>query len=299
MLACIRFFVVKFRILWNNEGEVKGMRKTVSEKEECLKLIRGSREATTEGLENVIINGEDQLVVYDENGLLGVAYYSMEDNGEEMIATLGVFVVPNNRRQGIGRTLFAEMESRVKKRNPDFICVYIEDEELAPFLKTKCYKHWWASPELVYKGGQLPERGLTFVPYNESYFDRYVELVQKAYIGLHKKNDIKPYLATEDIVRSYKLNRADRVYLVLDGEEMVASVTVGDGEVDNVMVEPGHQSKGLGRASLHFAINRMLDEGWSEIRICYVEGNEHAESLYRSVGFKPLNYTMVYRKFLT
>ncbi|WP_420541685.1 GNAT family N-acetyltransferase [Guptibacillus spartinae] len=64
------------------------------------------------------------------------------------------------------------------------------------------------------------------------------------------------------------------------------------------MVAPSYQGKGYGRKALQFGINKMLDDGYKDIRICFVEGNDNAEKLYTSLGFKPLHYTRVYRKFL-
>lgn len=85
---------------------------------------------------------------------------------------------------------------------------------------------------------------------------------------------------------------------MLNGDEIVASVTTGDGEIDNLMVNPAYQGKGYGRKAMQFAMNKMLDAGYEKIHICYMEGNDSAEKLYYSLGFKPLQRTHVYRKIL-
>lgn len=85
---------------------------------------------------------------------------------------------------------------------------------------------------------------------------------------------------------------------MLKNEQIVASVTTGEGILDNLMVVPSYQGNGYGRKALQFGMNEMLEEGYEEIRICFLEGNESAERLYTSLGFKPLHNTQVYRKFL-
>ena len=78
----------------------------------------------------------------------------------------------------------------------------------------------------------------------------------------------------------------------------MASVTVGEGTIDNLMVSPGYQGRGYGKKALQFGINKMITQGYDEIRICYMEGNTSAEKIYSNLGFKPLQNTHVYRKFI-
>lgn len=49
---------------------------------------------------------------------------------------------------------------------------------------------------------------------------------------------------------------------------------------------------------MNYGMNKMIDQGYDELRICFMEGNIVAEKLYYSLGFKPLQTTHVYRKFI-
>ncbi|MCA1062761.1 GNAT family N-acetyltransferase [Rossellomorea aquimaris] len=250
-------------------------------------------------LEEVIANSQ-KIVLYDQNGIKGFSYYSTYNNDEEDIAQISLYVDFDYRLSGIGTALYKETEKLISKSDPDFVSVYmrVESENPIPFAEKMGFTKWWGSPELIYRGGAFPKTDVEFVKYEEKFFEKFLKVVQDSYYELHEKNDIKPYLAPDYSVNEYKLNNKDNVYLVLDNEEIVASVTTGKGEVDNLMVAPSYQGKGYGRKALQFGMNKMLEEGYKEIRICFVEGNKNAEKLYTSLGFKPIHNTQVYRKFL-
>ncbi|WP_335871841.1 GNAT family N-acetyltransferase [Bacillus sp. 2205SS5-2] len=270
------------------------------DKERLLTLIEKIGIEENIGNFDEIITMSNQVLLYEQNGIRGFSYASFYSNGEESIAQISLYVEQKYRLKGIGTALYKEMEKLISGTKPDFLCTYmsVETENPVGFAKKMGFKKWWGSPELVYRGGTFPKADIEFVKYEDKFFDQFVKLVQDSYYDLHEKNDIKPYLASEDIVKKYKLNNINNVYLILDNEQIVASVTTGEGEVDNLMVAPSHQGKGYGRKALHFGMNKMLDRGCEEIRICFVEGNKGAEKLYTSLGFKPLHNTQVYRKFL-
>ena len=133
--------------------------------------------------------------------------------------------------------------------------------------------------------------------YEDTYFEQYIKVVQESYYELHKTNDLKPYIATKDIVLKYKLNNKENVFIALENDQIVASVTIGKGTIDNLMVSPDFQGKGYGKQALQFGVNKLLNQGYDVVHICYMEGNTSAEKLYSSLGFKHLQTTHVYRKF--
>lgn len=247
-----------------------------------------------------VITNSPHFLLYEQCGVKGFSYASFYTNDGESIAQVSVYVEPNSRLKGIGSALYREMEELISETKPDFLCTYmrVESENPIGFAKKMEFQKWWGSPELVYRGGIFPKTDLEFVKYEDKLFDKFVKVVQDSYYELHKMNDIKPYLASEDSVKKFKLNNKNNVYLVLENDQIVASVTIGEGEIENLMVAPSYQGKGYGRKALQFGMNKMFDEGYKEIYICFVEGNEGAERLYTSLGFKPLHNTQVYRKFL-
>ncbi|MGH1143338.1 GNAT family N-acetyltransferase [Bacillus pseudomycoides] len=251
-------------------------------------------------LDDIVLNSM-QFLLYEQNGIEGFSYSSVYTNSAgESIAQISVYVEPDSRLKGIGSTLYKAMEEVISKTKPDFVCTYmrVESENPIGFAKKMGFEKWWGSLESVYKGGTFPKADIELIKYEDRFFDQFVKMVQECYYELHEKNDIKPYLAPEDGVKKYKLNNKNNVYLVLENEQIVASVTTGEGILDNLMVVPSYQGNGYGRKALQFGMNEMLEEGYEEIRICFLEGNESAERLYTSLGFKPLHNTQVYRKFL-
>ncbi|WP_410984690.1 GNAT family N-acetyltransferase [Bacillus cereus] len=251
-------------------------------------------------LDDIVLDST-QFLVYEQNGIEGFSYSSVYTNSAgESIAQINVYVEPDSRLKGIGSTLYKAMEEVISEKKTDFLCTYmrVESENPIGFAERMGFEKWWGSLELVYKGGAFPKSDIEFIKYEDRFFDQFVKMIQECYYELHEKNDIKPYLAPEDGVKTYKLNNEHNVYLMLEDEQIVASVTTGEGILDNLMVAPSHQGKGYGRKALQFGMNEMLEEGYEEIRICFLEGNESAERLYTSSGFKSLHNTQVYRKFL-
>ncbi|EJR58036.1 hypothetical protein IIM_00111 [Bacillus cereus VD107] len=250
-------------------------------------------------LDDIVLNST-HFLLYNQNGIEGFAYSSFYTNSaEESIAQISVYVEPGSRLKGIGITLYKAIEECISEMKPDFVCTYmkVESENCIGFAKKMGFERWWGSLELIYKGGSFPETDITFIKYEDRFFNQFVKMVQECYYELHEMNDMKPYLAPEDSIKKYKLSNESNVYVVLKNEQLVASVTVGEGTIENLMVAPSHQGNGYGRKVLQFGMNKLLEGGYEDIRLCYIEGNGSAERLYNSVGFKPLHHTQVFRKF--
>ncbi|MFZ3580312.1 GNAT family N-acetyltransferase [Virgibacillus sp. DJP39] len=192
------------------------------------------------------------------------------------------------------------METYLTELKPDLLSAYIRVDLHDPgsFCKKAGFHKWWGSTELFYSGGGFPQSKIEFSVYEDKYFEQYVKVNQECYYPIQKSNDLKPYIASEKVIKQYKLNNKENVYLALDNEEIIASVTIGNGEIDNLIVAPNYQGKGYGKEALQFGMNKLLRQGHKEIRICYMENNTVAENLYYLLGFKFLQNTHVYRKFL-
>jgi len=71
------------------------------------------------------------------------------------------------------------------------------------------------------------------------------------------------------------------VYLLLDGEEAIGTVTIKENEICRLFVMPKYQHKGLGRQLLNFAEN-MIAEEYMEI---YLDSSLPAKSTYLKRGY--------------
>ncbi|WP_430791486.1 GNAT family N-acetyltransferase [Virgibacillus flavescens] len=248
---------------------------------------------------------EDAKVVltYEEgNHIAGFAYVTLsnsEGHGKE--ANLKLYVTASKRRKGIGTELYNALSRQLEKENLNVLVAYmrVDEEDPSSFCKKFGFNKWWGSPELIFRGEPFRNSDLDFHQYEDMYYEQYRTIKNECYYEIQRSNDLKPYeLSYSNEERKGLLNNSGNTYLVLNKDEVVASVTIGVGEIDNLMVSPGYQGNGYGKKCLQFAINKMLDNGYEEIRICYMEGNDSAEKLYYSLGFKPLQLTHVYRKIL-
>lgn len=241
------------------------------------------------------------FIVFEQERLKGFAYAIMIDNDAgDTEAQIRVYVEPNSRNEGIGSALYNKLEKLLVGCNPDILSAYIRVDIINPalFCNKMGFNKWWGSPELIYKGEKFPDVELEFCIYEDKFFERYVKVTQESYYDLHKNNDLKPYIVSKEIITKYKLNNKQNVYLALQDEQIMVSVTIGDGTIENLMVSPSYQGRGYGKMALQFGINKLINQGYGEIRICYMEGNTIAEKLYTNLGFKPLYNTHVYRKFI-
>ncbi|WP_409254108.1 GNAT family N-acetyltransferase [Bacillus sp. SCS-153A] len=242
------------------------------------------------------------FILYVEGEVKGAAYavLSVNESGEKQ-ADLTIYVKPSYRNKGIGTELFRELSAYAERENQDVLTYHLQvDNGMSPssFCRKNGLKKWWGSAGLFYKGSSLPEPEAEFELYNDKHFDQFVKVVQDCYYHIQKSNDLKPYLASPESVRTYQLRDPENVYVLMDGNQIMASVSIGKGEVVNLMVSPYYQGRGLGRQALQFAVNSMLEQGYEEIRISYMDNNTAAENLYYSTGFKFLQHTEVYRKYI-
>lgn len=273
----------------------------MEDKEEMINLISSIKyEFEASELEEIHTNST-KFIVYKQDSIKGFAYITMTlDDAGEKVAQVNLYVEPTSRLQGIGSALYKELESHLLELNPDYVCSYmrVDLEDRGGFAKKMGFQKWWGSKELLYRGDGFPKNNLVMVKYDDTYFSEFVQINRECYYPIQKSNDIKPYVATEELIDTYKLNDKENVFLWLQNEELIASISLGDGTIENVVVSPAYQGKGYGRKVMQFGINELIKRGYHVIRICYMENNQSAERLYNSLGFQFVQLTHVYRKFL-
>lgn len=74
---------------------------------------------------------------------------------------------------------------------------------------------------------------------------------------------------------------ADLVYLMMDGEEAIGTVTIRENEICRLFVLPEHQGKGVGRNLLDFAEARIADQ-YKDI---FLDSSLPAKDIYRKRGY--------------
>ena len=93
--------------------------------------------------------------------------------------------------------------------------------------------------------------------------------------------NIKPYdFIQED---SFFETGMDRVYLLLNGDEIIGSVALKDEEIDDLIVNPKYQGLGYGKQILLWALEHMPS---GKVILHVAKWNQKAVCLYKKMGFE-------------
>jgi ribosomal protein S18 acetylase RimI-like enzyme len=126
---------------------------------------------------------------------------------------------------------------------------------------------------------------------------RIMDPVQQADLDLLGRldHDIFPWLwwNSEAEFRSYAESPGTEAFVCSVNGEPVSYVSItaflGWGHLDRIGVLPGRQGKGIGRAALQFAVNRLLRLGARRIALSTQMTNEQSRRLYERYGFRRAN----------
>ncbi len=80
-----------------------------------------------------------------------------------------------------------------------------------------------------------------------------------------------------------------KVYILIDGETHVGTVTVSEDSINRLFVLPEYQHKGFGTALLDFAEEKIL-RSYDHVRI---DASFSAKRIYRMRGYKETEYNMI------
>lgn len=254
-------------------------------------------------INNYVNNKNIKIIVYDDNetGLIGFSSFRIWGKDKNK-ADVDTYVVPCSRRKGIGTLLYNEIMKYTAEMNLNFISTRFRvDKDDATLLYKKLgYEKWYGEHDLFYNGSEQPKSDLRFVTYEDKYFEQYAEGLRTSFYEMRKENDFQPYLCCElnKEKREEFLNNKDNLFLLLNNENLIASVIVyNNGDLDDIFVVQSYQGKGYGKIIVQFAINKAINGGINNIRLRAIEWNKRALNLYRSLGFDIVQTTHYYRLF--
>ena len=81
----------------------------------------------------------------------------------------------------------------------------------------------------------------------------------------------------------------EKVYILIDGETPVGTVTVSEDSINRLFVLPEYQHKGFGKALLDFAEEKILGS-YDHVRI---DASFPAKRIYRMRGYKETEYNII------
>ena len=123
--------------------------------------------------------------------------------------------------------------------------------------------------------------GISLAPYDPKYQDQYKRIYNACYHEMREALDIKPY----DFIRddSFFDEGMNNVYLLIENNELIGSVTLKGSEIDDLIVAPEHQNKGYGKQILLWALENIQSD---KIILYVAQWNRKAISLYEKNGFE-------------
>lgn len=209
---------------------------------------------------------------------------------EKNKADVYIYVAPESRGTGVGRKLFEYLLKAPQNIGLKFFSTKIETNHASSldFFSKMGFEKWYTELIIFHDTERQPENNLEFIKYRTEYFKQYVDTIRRSFYDLRSSNDFQPYYCCEPDESKYNEleQNKDNIYILLDGDKIVASVTVKVNSIEDVFVSPDYQGKGIGKKMMHFAINKAIELGSSQIELSAIEWNKRALQLYRRVGFK-------------
>ncbi len=92
--------------------------------------------------------------------------------------------------------------------------------------------------------------------------------------------------------------KQEQIFVWKEAGEIAGSVAIYDHEIDDLIVNPAWQGRGLGRALLTWAVARMQADGTEPITLSVVDWNRRAVCLYQNFGFIPFETLQIGSKEL-
>ena len=230
---------------------------------------------------NNFASKDSTALVYDDGKLKGFALIEPR-NKHTRFWNIDIYVKPDYRKKGIGTKLYNDALGHLEKIKPNTLSTkYIDKDTVSEFYKKMGYKKWFSFYEMIYNRGLKDESNLEFVNYEDKYYEKYVQLCADGFYSLREENDIQPYIcsAPSEEDRKNTLKEKDDIFLCLDdNDEIVSTVKIKVGYLDDIIVSKNYEGKGIGQETTKFAINKCIKSGIDKMNLDVVVWNEKANS---------------------
>ena len=135
--------------------------------------------------------------------------------------------------------------------------------------------------EMTYINPAEERSTVSLEPYSPKYQEQYKLMYNACYHEMREALGIKPY----DFIRddSFFEQGMDKVYLLVEDDELIGSVALKGEEIDDLLVDKKHQGKGYGKQILLWAIENI---NTGKIILHVAKWNEKATALYEKTGFE-------------
>ena len=122
---------------------------------------------------------------------------------------------------------------------------------------------------------------IEMMPYLSKYQDEYRQIYNACYHEMREALQIEPFDYIQD--DSFFDEGMEDVYILVDSDEIIGSVALKGGEIDDLIVNPKFQGRGYGRKILLWALENIHS---AKVILHVAEWNEKAVRLYKNAGFE-------------
>lgn len=253
-------------------------------------------------INNDLLDDKSKKIVYDDGEIKGYILLTPR-NQITKFWNIDIYVNPRDRKKGIGTKLYEKASKFLREEMVNTLSTkYVEDKSKAyEFYKKLDFKRWFSYYEMVHQGDSIVDSKLTFINYEDKYYNKYVELIAEGFYSLRVTNDIQPYIcytpSEED--RKNIIGDKDNIFISIDSEdEIIASVFIKDGYIDELVVNKKYRGVGLGKEVTRFAIQKCISLGVDNISLDVITTNETAIAIYKELGFNIVQKINIARQFL-
>ena len=199
-----------------------------------------------------------QILVYEEKNVI-LGFCSLRRWGTDGInGKIVAYVVPDARKKGIGSALYRRIMTYADDLELNIISAEFraDKDDAAVFYEKLGYEKWFGLHEMHYNGKRQPVSEQIIVPYEDRYFEQYVEGMRNSFYEMRKVHDFQPYLCCEcsEEKRTELANGKDDIFILLDQGKVAASASVREDDKDPlgpIFVAPAYQgSKSVSKSGI-------------------------------------------------
>ena len=133
-----------------------------------------------------------------------------------------------------------------------------------------------------YRGGDVFS-DLVLINYEDRFYEKYSELCNKSFYEMRVCLNRKPYNCAPK--REKVLNDKDNIFLLVNEQDIIGSVSIYDNEIDDLMVNEKYKRMGYGEKLLDFGIFMLQKRKIKNIILWVAKWNQKALNLYLKEGF--------------
>ncbi|MBB6217762.1 ribosomal protein S18 acetylase RimI-like enzyme [Anaerosolibacter carboniphilus] len=239
-------------------------------------------------------NIDNNRLIYESNSEI-YGFTVAISNKELKRGKVILYVSETKRRNGIGEQLYLAALGYLERQDINYITTEIRTEKnhTGDFFIHRGFNKRYGYHSMMYTGGKV-NSDLQLINYDDNYYEAYKKVYEDCFFEMRKELGFKPY---RDCSSADKLiANKDKIFLLLDSQELIGSVLLLDNEIDDLIVNEEYQGQGYGKKLINFGINYCQSRGDKNISLGVIDWNAKAIALYVNSGFNIISKGEVYHR---